>query len=514
MLLEDVGHLAAQRVEVDAGDVAAVDQHTPGGGLQERRDQVGEARLAGPRRADDGDELAHLELQVDLGESPATVRVAELHVAKLDALPDRLKSRPPDPVLVHRVVHEEEHPAHGRHRSLQHDPEPADTGGGLQDAPDEAEDDEEVPGRHLSVDDLVGHQADDVDRRHDHQAEDDDEQADAHRQGKPLAQERLATALGKAFRVAAHAAEALYGVDVVHRFFDGVGRCGAGGALGLVHAAHKSRGRERDDEGERKRRPRDPHQFRRNVAVGVLDEVKVDRAPEERERRLQGQLVADLGHLRRVVENAVDRVADALVVKGGHRQARQPREEPRAQRVREALRQADVDHVFGDPPKAARATAPGADLVLALGGGIGAGEQADLLEAPRPRAEDQQHEHEQHGQGQHDLHRGHAVDDGDDRVHERRVGHVRVPERSLQEHVVGDDLAEPGQQQSRPHETEAEQELGREQSARFGEELQRAPHENGGLAGRHPGVEIDAVVVAQASLAGLAAALLGLARFG
>ena len=221
-------------------------------------------------------------------------------------------------------------------------------------------------------------------------------------------------------------------------------------------------------------------------------------------QRVECELVADFRHLRSVVEHAIDRIADALVVQRRHRQPRQAGKEPSAQGVGQALGEADVDQVLGDSPKATSRTAAGTDLVLALGGGVGAAKETKLLERTSARAEHDQEDEQQDRKHQHDLHRCHAVQERNDGRHERWIGNVGIAKWPLKQHIVGGDLAEPRQQHGGAHEAETEQQLGREQAARLGEQPRRAQHQRGRLARGNRGIEVDAVVEAQAAPARLA----------
>ena len=90
LLLRHERHLSAERLErqVDESDPADVDPSRPR--RMNAREQSPQRRLPGPRRPDDGDPLARLEVEVEPVEDvvPLAVRVAD--VVRLQPLADRL----------------------------------------------------------------------------------------------------------------------------------------------------------------------------------------------------------------------------------------------------------------------------------------------------------------------------------------------------------------------------------------------------------------------------------------
>ena len=85
------------------------------------------------------------------------------------------------------------------------------------------------------------------------------------------------------------------------------------------------------------------------------------------------------------------------------------------------------------------------------------------------------------------------------RVHERRVGNLGLPEGALEQHVVGDDLADPGKQQSGPYQTQAQQELCREQPLGLTEQCQRTAKQDDRAYGGDIRVDVEAVVETESS---------------
>ena len=61
MFLKDVRYLGAQRLVTQVMYVLAVDQYTTLGRLVVTGYEIGEARLAGTGRADDGHQFTHVE---------------------------------------------------------------------------------------------------------------------------------------------------------------------------------------------------------------------------------------------------------------------------------------------------------------------------------------------------------------------------------------------------------------------------------------------------------------------
>ena len=67
-----------------ADDVVPVDPDRPGRRPVQRADQVQQRRLAGPGRADDGDQLAVPDAQVDLAQRDHAARVGPAHAGQFD----------------------------------------------------------------------------------------------------------------------------------------------------------------------------------------------------------------------------------------------------------------------------------------------------------------------------------------------------------------------------------------------------------------------------------------------
>ena len=319
MFLQHVAHLRPQRIQIHLRDVPPVHQHSAPRRLQKSGNQIGEAGLASAGWANHGHQLADGELHGDVPQGLAAIGIAEVHLLERKALADGRQGRAADAIFVALQIQVEEHAPRCGHRFLQLDPERAEGGCGLHDAPEQAEQHEEIARRHLAGDDVVGNQHRHPKRGRRHHAEYRHQQQDHHGQVEALPQEGFAAAGGEPIRLLLHAAEALHRVDVVHGLFHGVGGGGTGGALALAHAAQQGGEGERDGETQRERGPGDPDEFRRHVAVGVVDEIEVDRRADDDEERHQRKLVADVRQRWRVVQHAVDGIADALIVQRRHR---------------------------------------------------------------------------------------------------------------------------------------------------------------------------------------------------
>ena len=65
-LLKNEADVAAQLIEIEIAGVHTVDEHAPGGRIVETRDEAHQRAFSAARRADDGDALAGLHLEVDV----------------------------------------------------------------------------------------------------------------------------------------------------------------------------------------------------------------------------------------------------------------------------------------------------------------------------------------------------------------------------------------------------------------------------------------------------------------
>src|SRR5262249_50941002 len=83
VVLEDHRHVAGLRRQVV--DHLAADPPRPGGDVLETRDHPQRGRLAAPRRADEDDELAVTDVQVEVAHRPRAVRVDLRQLLELDA---------------------------------------------------------------------------------------------------------------------------------------------------------------------------------------------------------------------------------------------------------------------------------------------------------------------------------------------------------------------------------------------------------------------------------------------
>ena len=98
-----LGHhadLAAQRLEAQRPHVAPVEEHTPALRIVETRDQVHQRGLPGAGRPHDGDDLAGLHVERDVGQRAAAAGVFEVH-----ALESHGAGGPADGLGMRRFLH-------------------------------------------------------------------------------------------------------------------------------------------------------------------------------------------------------------------------------------------------------------------------------------------------------------------------------------------------------------------------------------------------------------------------
>ena len=191
------------------------------------------------------------------------------------------------------------------------------------------------------------------------------------------------------------------------------------------------------------------------------------------------------GDRRGVDHHAVDGVADALVVEGGHRQRVDALEEARAVVVIEVLR--ELDRVAEVEPAEESAGEREARVRLVLGTRLGvvtAGQRrvgGVLLARARSEGADQEQQRElQRDRPDEDLERCRAVQEIDEGTDEERIG-GGIERRAL-DHVVDHDLAGPRDQHQRQHAGDEQGELHREARA---ERRRVAEHAAQRLEGRH-----------------------------
>ena len=454
---------------------------------------MGERRLAGTRRSDQGHEFAEAQIEVDPPERAVAVRIRELHVLHADAGAYGGERPPALAGFLGFVVGEEEHPACRRDGLLQLDPDSPEVRCGTGDAVVDPDQHGEIAHGHGAVDDPVGNQDGHVDCGNAADSPGDRCGGDDDGEGVALAQERLVAAASEALLLLLPRAQALYRGDAAHGFLHGVGRCGTGRALVLVGAAQRPGKRKRRDEGDRDRRPRHPDEFRGHVAVGVLQDVEVDGRAHRHEERPGSHPEREIRRHRRVVEHPVDAVPGTLVVEYRHRQMRQAVEEPRPQAVGERLGEPNADHEFDQSPQTARPAAPLADLVFRLGGGI-APLQESGTGASRTATEQEQQDEVDDQQGQRDSHRVPALHNPEYGLHERRKSDLRGPERTLEHRVVDEDLSHPRQQQTRQDGHEGQQHLGGEEPRCLADEPDAAPDDPERLDRRNVGPGVDSII--------------------
>ena len=83
-LLEDDADLAAQVVELDGGEVDAIEQHAAAVGYEEARKKVDHRRLATTTRPDKGDALPGLDMEVNVLQPEPVRSIAETDLFKRD----------------------------------------------------------------------------------------------------------------------------------------------------------------------------------------------------------------------------------------------------------------------------------------------------------------------------------------------------------------------------------------------------------------------------------------------
>ena len=184
---------------------------------------------------------------------------------------------------------------------------------------------------------------------------------------------------------------------------------------------------------------------------------------EHRGDRQHQHVVADLRDDRRVVHRAVHRVADAGIGEARQRPVQHPPEDQAAQRVVDAVRDAQLVAVLEQPEQAAHAAAGHVGLVLALGGGVHAFRQLPVGAVSGHAASErarQNHAEQAHGNDhQRDLQRRQAVQ----QFHEPRdVGRIRRWRRSHRQphhHMVDEHLQRPRQEQHDGQASDGERQL-------------------------------------------------------
>jgi hypothetical protein len=85
-----------------------------------------------------------------------------------------------------------------------------------------------------------------------------------------------------------------------------------------------------------------PDDFGGDVAVAVTDEVDLEYEAKYHDEEPDGQPAPNVGDGRRVVHDAVHRIADPVVVEGLHGESRKTLEEAGPETVGEALAEPDV----------------------------------------------------------------------------------------------------------------------------------------------------------------------------
>ena len=498
MLLEDVGHLPAQRVEGVVAHLDAVDRHPAAGGSQERRNHVREAGLARSRGPDERHQFAGPEFQVDVAQGLAAVGVDKVDAVELDTLAQGGQLPVAVDVVLGAVVDEEEHPTQRGDGTLELHPQAAEVARGAPDRLVEPHQREEVSGGQLAGDreprgDVAGDQADRLAEEAD---EEDEGDADDH--GEAFAPELLRAALGELARFLARTAEALHRADVVHRLFHGVGGRRTGGAVVVVGATDDTGHRQGGEQHHREHDPGEPDQLRGDVRVG-LELIHGDQVAEQHEERLEGRLVDDLRHLRGVVDHPVDLIAHPLVVHGCHGHAGQAVEQPRSQGVGDPLVHTHVHPPLDESPDGTGAAAAARDRVLGVGCRVPAAVDAGTG-AAAARADQQQPDNEHAADEQHDLHGLASLEEPQDRLHVRREQRLVGIEFTTVDHVVHDDLAEPAEEQSRNPDRRRHQELGGEQSLGVTEQLDRPPDDPHRVGVADLGTRVDVVVESLAAL--------------
>ena len=78
MFLEHIGHLVAQRVDIDLLDVSTVEQHATGIWTNEPGNQVRETGLACAGRTDNGDQFTRPQIEIDALERLPSIRIGEV----------------------------------------------------------------------------------------------------------------------------------------------------------------------------------------------------------------------------------------------------------------------------------------------------------------------------------------------------------------------------------------------------------------------------------------------------
>ena len=281
-------------------------------------------------------------------------------------LPDRRQLDSAFPVIVRLVVDKEKDPSKGCYFGLQADPVDADFDCAAHEAKEDAKEHAEVARRHDIFDDPVSNGEGDIDRTDYGSNRPQCKQQNPHQHGDPFSLIGFGAAFCKPLFFPLHAPQALHRADVAHGLFHGIGSGRAGRALGLMDAAQQTRGRVGNDKCHGQHGPGHPYDFRRHRAIGILHQIHVDQCAENRRKRQDRQIVAGMGYNRRIVEHAIYRVADALVVQSSHRQTGQPLKQAGAQLVGDALAHTNVNPVFDKTPDAAGTAVSLAYFVLRL----------------------------------------------------------------------------------------------------------------------------------------------------
>ena len=163
-VLEDHAELAPQRLDADVAHVLAVDEHAPGRRVVEAQQQVQQARLAGPRRPDEGDMRADRDPQARRVEGRPARAVRERDVLEDDLVAQHVELDRVGPVDdPRRLVEQLLDPAHRARRGLRVLRRLAELVDRLQHGRGEADRGEQRAQAQVALDDEVAAEAEDLD---------------------------------------------------------------------------------------------------------------------------------------------------------------------------------------------------------------------------------------------------------------------------------------------------------------------------------------------------------------